>query len=134
MQATILLAHGARNDDWARPFREIRDRLSALRPGTAVELAYLEFMEPTFLDACARLAGAGASRIVVCPLFLGTAGHVARDLPGLVDAARARWPGMTIDCTTTLGEDRQLLEAIAESCARHLPDPCGTDGTLHDRS
>ncbi len=119
MDAIVLLAHGARVAGWATPFDEIRDRLTAACPGTAVSLAFLEFIEPDFGTACARLAAAGAKRIVVCPLFLGVGGHVASDLPRLVDAARARWPALSIVSTPTLGEDAHVLQAIADSCARN---------------
>lgn len=120
MEAMILLAHGARSDTWAQPFREIRDRAGAMRPGTRVELAYLEFMEPDLASACDALARAGATRIVVCPLFLGVGGHVARDVPRLVDAARMRWPAVEIECTPTLGEDDGVLQAIVDACLRQL--------------
>src|SRR5690606_16459918 len=102
MDAMILLAHGARSDEWAHPFREIQELLQAARPGLQVDLAFLEFMEPGFATACDRLATAGASRIVVCPLFLGVGGHVARDIPLLIEAARSRWPGVRIEPTATL--------------------------------
>ncbi len=120
MQAMILLAHGARSDDWARPFRDIEQRLRAARPSTRVSLAFLEFIEPDFDTACNRLAAAGATRIVVCPLFLGVGGHVARDLPRLIEAARARWPAIAIERTPTLGEDAGVLKAIADACGRYV--------------
>lgn len=123
MDALILLAHGARVAGWAQPFHEIRHRLEAMCPGTPVSLAFLEFIEPDFGTACARLAAAGAKRIVVCPLFLGVGGHVAADLPRLVDAARARWPALSFACAPTLGEDAKVLQAIAEACARHAAAP-----------
>jgi len=123
MDAMILLAHGARVAGWAVPFHEIRDRLAAMRPGTPVSLAFLEFIEPGFETACARLVDAGATRIVVCPLFLGVGGHVAADLPRLFEAARARWPALSIACAPTLGEDAGVLQAIAAACARHAAAP-----------
>jgi sirohydrochlorin ferrochelatase len=49
-------------------------------------------MAPTLGDAAAGLVGAGATRIDVVPLFLGTGGHLRRDLPPLVDALRAAHP------------------------------------------
>lgn len=119
MDAMILLAHGARNDAWARPFQAIRDLLVAGREGLVVSLAFLELMEPDFATAFDRLAEAGATRIVVCPLFLGAGGHVAKDVPLLLETARRRWPTVAVECTPTLGEDPAVLRAIAGMCARH---------------
>lgn len=123
MDGLLLLAHGARAAGWAQPFHEIRRRLEAMCPGTPVSLAFLDFIEPDFHAACAQLAAAGAKRIVVCPLFLGVGGHVAADLPRLVDAARAHWPALSFTCAPTLGEDARLLQAIADACARHVGAP-----------
>lgn len=120
MDAVILLAHGARSERWAQPFEAIRDLLVARQPGLPVSLAFLELMQPDFGAACDRLAAAGAARIVVCPLFLGVGGHVARDIPLLIEAARERWPAVTIHATPTLGENCGLLHAIADACEQHL--------------
>ena len=53
----------------------------------------------------------------------GVGGHVAADLPRLVDAARAHWPALSFTCAPTLGEDARLLQAIADACARHVGAP-----------
>lgn len=120
MDAMILLAHGARSDDWAKPFREIRDLASASTPGTPVVLAWLELMQPDFGTACEQLAAAGATRIVACPLFLGAGSHVARDLPRLLEAARARWPAIAFESTPAIGENDAVVRAIAEACVQAL--------------
>ena len=120
MQGILLFAHGARADVWATPFRAVRDRIRAARPGVPVELAFLEFMSPDFDGGVDRLCTQGATRLLVCPLFLGSGGHVLRDLPALVDAARARRPGLSIDCSPSLGEDPEMIDAIAQFCMREL--------------
>lgn len=120
MQAILLFAHGARAEAWAQPFRAVRERLRAARPDVPVELAFLEFMQPDFDTALAALAAQGATRVLVCPLFLGTGGHVLRDMPALVEAASARWPTLSIECAPGLGEDAEVIEAIGQHCLRHL--------------
>ncbi len=130
MQAILLFAHGARADDWATPFRAVRDRLRAARPDQAVELAFLEFMSPDFDGGVNLLCTQGATRLLVCPLFLGSGGHVLRELPALIDAARARRPELPIDCGPSLGEDPEMIDAIARFCLRQLDRR--TDGPLQD--
>lgn len=120
MEAILLLAHGSRVDGWARPFEAVDDRLRAARPDVPTALAFLEFMQPDFVTACDRLVATGALRIVVCPLFLGVGGHVAREMPPLIEAARARWPATVIDCERSIGEEPLVIEAIAQSIAGRL--------------
>ncbi len=91
-QAIVLFAHGARDPRWAAPFEAIAARMRAAAPGWPVALAYLELMPPTLGDAVAGLIGAGATRVDVVPLFLGTGGHLRDDLPPLIDEIRAAQP------------------------------------------
>ena len=70
-QAIILFAHGARDPRWSQPFEAVAEHLRSLRPGTAVRLAFLEFMTPTLLEAAEELAQGGWTEVSVVPMFLG---------------------------------------------------------------
>jgi sirohydrochlorin cobaltochelatase len=81
-------------------------------------LAYLEFIEPDLLAAIAALAAKGHRAIRVVPLFLGPGGHLRRELPQILEAARDAHPGVTIDATPPAGEDPGVVEALAAFCLR----------------
>ncbi|HEX4984920.1 MAG TPA: CbiX/SirB N-terminal domain-containing protein [Burkholderiales bacterium] len=118
--ALVLFAHGARDPAWAEPFRRMLDRVRASRPGLRAELAFLECMEPTLPAAISRLAGEGASRITIVPLFLAQGGHLREDLPRLVAALRREFPGLALDVTAAIGDSGELTDAIADwALARH---------------
>jgi len=112
--ALILVAHGARDPRW----RETFDRLETLvrtRHHGPLALAFLEHMAPGLADAARAVADAGASRAVVVPLFLGTGGHLRRDLP--VQLAEAREAaGIPLESVTAAGEDLVVLAALADYC------------------
>ena len=57
-------------------------------PGTPVVLSFLEFMSPDLVAGGEQLVAAGCQRVHVLPLFLGTGGHVRRDIPPLLDSLR----------------------------------------------
>jgi sirohydrochlorin cobaltochelatase len=59
------------------------------------------------------LAAAGATRIDVVPLFLGTGGHLRADLPPLVASARAAHAGLDIRLHPAIGENAAVIEAMA---------------------
>ncbi len=111
----ILFAHGARDARWAEPFARLRDMVAAGATGP-VELAYLEMMTPSLTDAVQDLADRGCTDIVVVPVFLGQGGHVRRDLPALIDDIRAAHPRLSIECVEAVGENPQVLGAIARYC------------------
>ena len=110
----ILVAHGSRDARWREPFERVARELAAeLR----VELAFLELSPPTFPDAVARAVASGARELRVLPLLLAGGAHVERDLPALVDAARAAHPAAKFSLLTPLGADDRFW-ALVKNLAR----------------
>ncbi len=117
----LLFAHGARDPRWATPFQEVAARARVMQPDLPVQLAFLEFMSPTLPQACAALVAAGCTRVDVVPLFLGAGGHVRKDLPLLMDAARAEHPGLEVQLHASIGESERVMQAMAEVAVAMLP-------------
>jgi sirohydrochlorin cobaltochelatase len=109
-ESIVLFAHGSREPEWAQPFERIAAKL---RDEFRVELAYLERMRPTLEEALTSVIGEGAKRVRIVPVFLGEGGHVREDLPKLAAAARARHPGVEIVLEQTIGERKEVTDAIA---------------------
>ena len=89
-------------------------RLAQKQPGTRVELAFLESMNPTIESAVAGLAAEGIGQITVVPLFLAQGGHLKQDLPRLLDAIRRQYPSLRINVTSAIGDSEDLTNAIAD--------------------
>lgn len=116
--ALVLVAHGSRDPRWRAPFDRLVDALRAA--GVRVEIGYLESASPSIPEALEAAASAGARRITVLPLFMASGGHVDHDIPPLLDAARARRPGLLITQLGPVGEHPrfvELLVAIAQDAA-----------------
>ncbi len=116
MTGLILFAHGARDERWREPFDQLLEQVRRGHDGP-VELAFLELMQPDLATAASMLATTGVSRIVVVPLFLGTGGHLRRDLPRLLEQAR-QVAGVEIAAVPAAGEQGDVLDAIAGYCLR----------------
>lgn len=114
-QALILFAHGSRDAHWARPFEALQAQLA---PVYDVELAFLELMPPTLEQAVSRLAARGARRVRVVPVFLGQGAHLKRDLPALAAAAGARHPELDISLEPAIGEQPEVIAALAAVIGR----------------
>ena len=112
--AIVLFAHGARDRRWAQPFRKIQRSIKAKQPGTVVELAFLEIMEPPLDKAVARLVKAGHKRITVAPLFMAQGGHLKHDLPKILDAIRGEHRGTEITLLPAIGDVDAILDAISD--------------------
>ena len=114
--AMVLFAHGARSAGWAAPFERLRALTAARLPDVTVALAFLELMTPRLPELVAELAATGHGRVTVVPVFLGQGGHVLRDLPLLIAGLRAAHPGLVIEVVEAVGENAQVLGAIADYC------------------
>lgn len=126
-EAIVLFAHGARDPEWAEPLRRVREAVRARAPSLPVALAFMEFMTPCLDEAIGTLAAAGAQAIVVVPVFLAQGGHLKRDVPAAVEAARRRHPACRIRLAVAAGEDAAVIEALAGyalACAQQ-PRPAG---------
>jgi len=111
--ALVLFAHGARDPEWAAPFRAIANRVAATRKDLSVKLAFLEFQAPALADAIGELVAEGHSAIHVAPLFMAQGGHLKHDVPKLLDAIRGAHPALTVELLPAIGDVDCLREAIA---------------------
>jgi sirohydrochlorin cobaltochelatase len=119
MDGLILFAHGARDARWAEPLQRVVQRV-VRKTSVPVQVAFLEIMSPDLLAAVAALHTAGATNILVVPVFLGQGGHVREDLVQCLDAARNAYPGMSLTSCPAIGEDDAVLDAIASYCVSQL--------------
>ncbi|WP_016836415.1 sirohydrochlorin chelatase [Herbaspirillum lusitanum] len=115
-KSLILFAHGARDPNWAEPFKRLRAMTQANLPNVAVELAFLELMTPDLPQLAAQQIADGAQQVTIVPVFLGQGGHVRRDLPVLIDQLRRDHPGVNFQVAAAAGEDDGVLQALAQYC------------------
>ncbi|NUP60857.1 MAG: sirohydrochlorin chelatase, partial [Nonomuraea sp.] len=102
--ALVLAAHGTRSVAGERALAALAGAARKARPGSRVELAYLEISSPLLADVLPAVAGP----VVVVPLLLAGGYHAHIDLPEVIAARRpdalvAGW----------LGPHRLLTSALA---------------------
>ncbi len=117
-KAVVLFGHGARDVRWREPFDRLASLWKARYPNTPVELAFLELMQPSLEEAIASLVGAGATEVVVVPVFFGQGGHLRNDFPVLLKACQEKFPEVALSATPAVGEDDAVLQAIIDFAAK----------------
>ncbi|MDQ6684464.1 MAG: CbiX/SirB N-terminal domain-containing protein [Pseudomonadota bacterium] len=122
-RALVLFAHGARDPRWAEPFEAVAARLRAAEPGRVIIVAFLELMPPALGEGVAAAVAAGADRVDVVPMFLGVGGHLRNDLPPLVEAVRRSHPGVEIRLHGAIGEQPQVIAALADAVSTLASGP-----------
>ena len=116
-KAILIFAHGARDPEWSKPFEQLREAVATQKPNTKVALAYLEFMQPALPEALETLIKNGATDIDIVPAFMAQGGHLKRDLPLLIEAARSRYPNTRLTLQPALGEAPDVIAAMARHIA-----------------
>ena len=87
-----------------------------------VEPAHMEIAEPSIAAAYDRCVKRGATRVIVCPFFLGPGKHWTSDIPRLAAEAAQQHAHTTYHVTHPLGIDDlilDLLEKRVRFCVEH---------------
>ena len=109
----ILFAHGARDPLWAMPFEAVAAQIRHAQPMLPLRLAFLEFMAPSLGEAGRQLAAESCTRVLVLPLFLGTGGHLRKDLPPMIEQLRRDHPFVSWATLAAVGEQAAVVQAMA---------------------
>ncbi len=115
MNAVILFSHGSLLCGAGEALRKHADRLRARKIAPIVEVGYLNYTEPLFIETVTKCVAAGADRIVVTPYFLVPGYFVKVDLPKAVKAAQEAFPELPFVIAEALGFDERLADALIES-------------------
>jgi sirohydrochlorin cobaltochelatase len=113
LQGIILLAHGAKDPLWSRPFEAVRDVMVAADPTRPVVLSYLESMAPSLAEGAQQLVRKSCVAVEVVPLFLGQGGHVRKDIPAIMQSLIAAHPQVRWRLHPPVGEHPAMVEAMA---------------------
>ena len=127
-QGLILFAHGARDPRWAAPFETVAQQIRQQQPQVQLRLAYLELMVPSLQDAGAELCAAGCRQVDVLPMFLGTGGHLRKDLPPMIERLREVHPSVRWRLHEAVGEQPLVREAMAATALALLAQPVAAQG------
>ncbi len=116
-ECILLLGHGSPKKDAnnldkvaAMLHRMIHQNCS----DACVGVAYMEFAEPKIPDAIRRMVEVGAQKIILHPFFLSAGQHVTKDIPGMIEEARGRYPDVTFIYTEPLGIHEKLAQVVLE--------------------
>jgi sirohydrochlorin ferrochelatase len=115
MRAILLIDHGSRRDEANEMLGSMAD-LVRRQVGSAavVRYAHMELAEPSIARGFADCVEAGADEVIAFPYMLSPGKHSTADIPRLVAAAAAPYPGVQYRVTPAFGVHEKLGEIIAE--------------------
>ena len=127
-ESILLLGHGSPKKDANNLERVGKMLHGMLHTGCTedcVKVAYLQFVEPGIPEAIRECVDQGAKKIILHPFFLSAGMHVTKDIPGMIEEARGRYPGVKFIYTEPLGVHEKLAHIVMEriSAADELAPP-----------
>ncbi len=107
----IVFAHGSSVESANEAVRAVAAEMARKGALDVVEAAFLEQGQPDLAGAVRRVAEK-VDRVVVVPYFLTLGLHLKRDLPQLVEQARAAFPGLEISVTPPLDGHPSMADVL----------------------
>ncbi|HEY7091279.1 MAG TPA: CbiX/SirB N-terminal domain-containing protein [Tepidisphaeraceae bacterium] len=131
----IIVDHGSRLAESNRMLEQVAKLFSErfAHKHQIVEPAHMEIAEPSIAAAYAKCVERGATRVVVCPFFLGPGKHWTQDIPRLAAEAAAQHPHTNYHVTNPIGIDDlilNLLEKRIDFCVEQEFECDGCRGTI----
>jgi sirohydrochlorin cobaltochelatase len=109
----MLVGHGTKDDQGTQQFFQLGERLAERLSPRPVEVALLEFQQPTIPDAWTRLVRQGVEHVHIAPLLLFAAGHAKQDIPRVVRECQAAAPGVSFDLARPLSRHRSIVQLVS---------------------
>ncbi|HSB34808.1 MAG TPA: precorrin-8X methylmutase [Nitrospirota bacterium] len=116
-ESILLLGHGSPKKDannLDHVGKMLHGMLHAGCDEDCVKVAYLQFVEPGIPEAIRQCVEQGAKKIILHPFFLSAGMHVTKDIPGMIEEARGRYPDVKFVYTEPLGIHEKLAHIVME--------------------
>jgi sirohydrochlorin ferrochelatase len=115
MKAILLIDHGSRRGEANAMLGCMAHLVQHLVGESAiVRYAHMEIAEPSIERGFADCVAAGATEVVAFPYMLSPGKHSTGDIPRMVVAAAAGYPGVTYRVTAAFGVHEKLGDIILD--------------------
>jgi sirohydrochlorin cobaltochelatase len=117
MDAVLVVGHGSRDPEGNVEVRQFVAAMQSELGVPIVETCFLEFERPTVRDGLEACAAKGATRVMVIPLMLFSAGHSKIHIPVEIDSIRGKYPQVEFIYGRPIGIHNQVLEILTSRLA-----------------
>lgn len=122
MNAAILVGHGSLRKASGAAMIRLAALLRKTGNFPVATAGFLNFSQPTFLDAVARCVRKGATSIFVQPYFLISGYYVTNGVPKLIAEAKEAYPHVTFHLAKAFDDHPALLKLTLKRVREADPD------------
>ncbi|MBP1156840.1 MULTISPECIES: sirohydrochlorin chelatase [unclassified Paenibacillus] len=113
MNAVLFVGHGSRDPEGNEEVRAFVSSVAGTLGEPIVETCFLEFESPTIAQGIQTCVDRGATRVAVVPITLFAAGHAKLHIPGAIDAAKLKHPGVLFAYSRPIGVHELALDILS---------------------
>ncbi|SFE36375.1 sirohydrochlorin chelatase [Alteribacillus iranensis] len=128
--AILYVGHGSRVKAGVEEAALFIDHVKRRINKPIQETCFLEFASPSIEEGIEKCAVQGATRIVIMPVLLLTAGHALYDIPSKIEKAKERYPAIEFSYGNTLGVHDKMAESVHDRIQEKNTDSLGNDMVL----
>ncbi|AGT30819.1 sirohydrochlorin ferrochelatase [Geobacillus genomosp. 3] len=114
MEAVLYVGHGSRVPAAHQEAVRFVEQCKAAIDIPIQELCFVELTEPDIVTGVDLCVTQGATRVIVIPLLLLSAGHAKYDIPAALEAAKRRHPSLEIVCGAPFGVHETMIDIIID--------------------
>ena len=117
MNVLLVIAHGSRRDESNLEIESLTNKIASFntKEFDVVRPAFLEFAEPSIVEAIQKCSDIGAKKVTVLPYFLSAGVHITRDIPGEIQKASEQYPKLEIKIANYFGARDEIAEILIKT-------------------
>ena len=117
MNVLLVIAHGSRRDESNLEIESLINKMASFntKEFDVVMPAFLEFAEPSIVEAIEKCSDIGAKKVTVLPYFLSAGVHITRDIPGEIQKTSGEYPKLEIKIANYFGARDEIAEILIKA-------------------
>lgn len=120
--AILLLGHGSRLTEANSALKQMAHLVREMGDVPLVEIAFLQFAKPDFIEGVSTCIKKGAEKIIIHPYFLYKGRHFYEDIVEMMEDARRRYSKIEFILTEPLGVHENIAKVVLERAQKNLSE------------
>ncbi|QGH34315.1 sirohydrochlorin chelatase [Gracilibacillus salitolerans] len=114
MEAVIYICHGSRLEEAKQESFALINKVKKNVSVKIQETCFLELQEPDLADTVRKVVNQGATKIVILPILLLTAGHAKKDIPDMIEKEKNKYSAVEFVYGRAIEVDPKMVNILAD--------------------
>ncbi|WP_208589466.1 sirohydrochlorin chelatase [Gracilibacillus suaedae] len=125
MEAVIYICHGSRLQEAKQESFALIDKVKKNISVAIQETCFLELQEPDLAETVHKVVNQGATKVVIIPILLLTAGHAKKDIPDMIENEKRNYPEVKFVYGRAIEVEPKMVDILVDrmkACTDNLKE------------